>query len=135
MGGLRGRGRERDARHGGPALGQLGEGQVVGPEIVAPLRHAVRLVDREQRDLAAGEEALGALGRESLGRDVEQIEPAREVGLLHLGALRRILRGIEERGTHTHGLHGLDLVVHERDERRDDHTGSLSHERRHLVAQ
>ena len=46
-------GGERDARHAGEALVQHRELQVLGPEIVAPLRHAVRLVDREQCDLAA----------------------------------------------------------------------------------
>ena len=55
--------------------------QVLGPEVVAPLRHAVRLVDREQRD-ARGvaelvEQAEERLGEQPLGRDVEQVELAR----------------------------------------------------------
>ena len=45
---------------------------VFGPEIVAPLRDAVRLVDREQRDLAAREHVEAALGQQPLGRDVQQ---------------------------------------------------------------
>ena len=48
---------ERDARHGRPALVQHRELQVVGPEVVAPLRDAVRLVDREQRERARGRAA------------------------------------------------------------------------------
>ena len=51
--------RERDARNAGPALVQHRQLQVVGPEVVTPLRDAVRLVDREQRDRAAVEQVGG----------------------------------------------------------------------------
>ena len=57
--GVGGRGRgggQRDARHRRPALAQRGQQQVVGPEVVPPLGHAVCLVDREQRDLAPVEQ-------------------------------------------------------------------------------
>ena len=45
-----GRGRERDARHVRKALVQHGKLDVLRPEIVPPLRHAVGLVDGEQAD-------------------------------------------------------------------------------------
>ncbi len=53
LGGRRG---ESDARHGRPSPVQNGQSQIVGPEVVPPLRHAVRLIDREQRDGGAVEE-------------------------------------------------------------------------------
>jgi hypothetical protein len=54
--------------------------QVLGPEVVAPLRDAVRLVDGEQRDAAAPEQFQRALGEQPLGGDVEQVELACEQG-------------------------------------------------------
>ena len=60
-----GGGGQRDARHLRAALVQQGQFAVFGPEIVAPLRDAMRLVDGEQGDPAAIEqrqEAFGAAG-------------------------------------------------------------------------
>ncbi len=45
-------GGEGDPRDLGPAFVQLGQGEVVGAEVVAPLGDAVRLVDREKSDVA-----------------------------------------------------------------------------------
>ena len=51
---------------------RVGEPEVVGPEVVPPLRDAVRLVDHEQADPRLPD-ALEEAGRgEALGRDVEQ---------------------------------------------------------------
>ena len=135
MRGLGGRGGEGDARHVGPALGELGEREVVGAEVVAPLRDAVRLVDREQGDAAALEEPLGGLGVEPLGRDVEQVELAGQVGALDLGPLGRLLAGVQVGGAHAVAHEGVDLVVHERDERRHHHARALAQQRRDLVAE
>ena len=56
-----------------PALARGGaEPPVVGPEIVAPLRHAVRLVDDEPRDRQLAQQPPEMIGGESLGRDVEE---------------------------------------------------------------
>ena len=68
---------QRDARHARQALVQDRELQVLGPEVVAPLRHAVRLVDREQRDAGAVDEVEAARHQQALGRDVEEVELAR----------------------------------------------------------
>ena len=135
MRGLGGRGGEGDARHVGPALGELGEGEVVGAEVVAPLRDAVRLVDREQGDAAALEEPLGGLGVEPLGCDVEQVELAGQVGALDLGPLGRLLAGVEVGGAHAVAHEGVDLVVHERDEGRHHHARALAQQRGDLVAE
>ena len=71
LAGLRiGGGRERDARHRRVALVQHGEQQVVRPEVVAPLRDAVRLVDGEERDARLVEQLEAARRAEPLGRDV-----------------------------------------------------------------
>ena len=74
----------------GEALVQQRQLQVVGAEVVTPLRHAVRLVDREQRDPRAAEEVEAARGGQPLGRDIEEVELAREQRAL--GAARRPAR-------------------------------------------
>ena len=56
---LGGGGRQRDPGDLGPALVQHRQLQVVGPEVVPPLRHAVRLVDGEQGDGAAVQQLDG----------------------------------------------------------------------------
>jgi hypothetical protein len=114
---LGGGGGERDARHPWPALCEIGEGEVVGAEVVAPLGDAVRLVDGEERDGAAREEPLRRLVVQSLGRDVEQVELAREVGALDCGSLGRLLARVEVRRPHAVAHERIDLVVHQRDER------------------
>ncbi len=77
-----GSGGERDARHCRIALVQHRQAEILGPEIVAPLRNAVRLVDREQRDVRAIDELEAARREQPLRRDVEQIElPRRERAL------------------------------------------------------
>ncbi len=132
---LGGGGRERDARHVGPALGELRQREVVGAEVVTPLGDAVRLVDREEGDAPLFEEALDRLGIEPLWRDVEQVELAREVGALHRSTLGRQLARVEVRGAHAVAHERVDLVVHERDERRHHDAGALAEERGDLVAE
>ena len=51
-----GGGGQRDARHVGKTLGDDGKADIFRAEVMAPLRHAMRLVDREQGDLGAAEQ-------------------------------------------------------------------------------
>lgn len=117
---------ERDARDVGPAFGELAEHEVVGPEVVSPLRHAVRLVDREECDGALAEETPGRFGAQALRGDVEEVEFAREVGLFDPGTLSRVLGRVEERGADADREERVDLVLHEGDERGDDDAGARS---------
>ena len=111
------------------------QAQVVGPEVVTPLGHAVRLIDGEQRHRAAVEQPQGGLGPQPLRRQVEQVELAVQEGVLDPAALVGILRGVEEAGPHAEHGQRVHLVLHERDQRRDDHAGALAHQRGDLVAQ
>ncbi len=117
---------------------EIAERQVVGTEVVAPLRHAVRLVDRDDAEPAArqqGDEAARPLPQgQPLGSDVEQIEVAGEVRPLDAGSLGGSLRRVEVCGAHAVGDERVDLVVHERDERAHHETGAFADERGHLVA-
>ena len=77
----------RSAARSGQRSPSIASAEVVGAEVVAPLRHAVRLVDGEQRDAAAVEQLAAVEGtRQPLGRQVEQVELAGEVGRLDRAA-------------------------------------------------
>ena len=71
-----GGGGQRNARHVGKALGEDGQADIFGTEIMPPLRHAMRLVDREQRDVGLSEQGQAARRQQPLGRDIEQVEVA-----------------------------------------------------------
>ena len=110
--------------------------QVVGPERVTPCRDAVRLVDREDRQLDLREEPQEALVGEALGRDVEQLQLARRAADPARRASRRA-RATSRAAPPATPRSGqrVDLILHERDQRRDDETGALEHDRGQLVAE
>ena len=89
---------------------------------MAPLAHAVRLVDDEEADLGLGE-AVGEAGRrEALRRDVEHRDLAVERPLERVAVVGRVALGVDQLGA---AAEALDLVGHQRDQRRDDRPPSL----------
>ena len=134
-----GSGGQRDARHGAEALAQHRELAVLGPEVMAPLRHAVRFVDGEQRQPRAAlqvvEQAQAAIGQQSLGRDVQQVDVAGAQAPLDRRRLGAAQRRVEEGRTDADFIERRHLVLHQRDERRDDDTDAGARQRRNLVAQ
>src|SRR5262245_1558417 len=62
---------EGDTRHFRKTFMQYRELNILGPEIVSPLRDAVRFVDGEERELGASEQLEKPRRQEPLGRDVE----------------------------------------------------------------
>ena len=132
-GGVGGRG-ERERAGTPESLARAAEREVVGSEIVSPLGDAVRLVDDEQPHTAAREAVEEAPVREPLRGDVEQRgAPRLEVGVaaVLLGAVER---GVDEACRDADRLEGLDLVLHERDQRRD-HERAADLERGQHVAE
>ncbi len=136
---LVGGGGERDARDVRVALVQFRELDVLGPEVVAPLRHAVRLVDGEQRELAARVELVHqadeTVGKQALGRDVHQIELAAHQAAFGVDHRVESERGIEESGAYAGLQQRVDLILHQRDQRRDDDADARPQQRRNLEAQ
>ena len=130
-----GGGGERDARNARIASLQQRQLEVIGPEIVAPLRHAVRLVDGEERDARLVEELEAACGHEALGRDVQQVEFARQQRLLNCSRGARRKRGVEEGRAHAELRERRHLVLHQRDQRRHDDARARAHQRRDLVTE
>ena len=78
---------QRDARHVGKALGDDRQRDIFGAEVMAPLRDAMRLVDREQRDLGSRQQRQAARRHQPLRRHIEQVEIARDQAPLDLGGL------------------------------------------------
>ncbi len=130
------RGEGDDARRP-PARDHLAEPHVIGTKIVPPLADAVRLVDGEEREPVGDliERVEETRAPEPLGRDVREAQAPGG----HVVETRAELGGRERRGERA-GRHaplreGVDLILHERDERRDDERGPARDDGGELVAQ
>ena len=130
----RGRG-QREHALGAELACARGELQVVGPEVVAPLRDAVRLVDREQRDLRLAELREEALVVEALRRDVEQLETPVAQAVGDGAHLVRVEARVEPRRVDALAREEVDLILHQRDQRRDDDRHAVEQQRGQLVAE
>ncbi len=82
-----------------------------------PLRHAVRLVDREERQPDPAEEVEEALGQEPLGCHVEQVEIAGQEAALDARLVASVEARVQELGGDAELGERRDLVLHQRDER------------------
>ena len=144
------RGRGERGRHGAlrERVDEIGDLQIARAEILPPLGDAVRLVDGDERDGDRLRQLHKTRRAEPLGRDIEQavlpaigaavhvaqllarertVDIPRRDGAEHRDALtlrRRDARVRERR----------DLILHQRDERRDDQRRPAEAERRDLVA-
>ncbi len=111
------------------------QAQVVGAEVVAPLGHAVGLVDDEQRDRTLRERvAEGARGKALGGGEHESCLPggnrAQRGRIVPVGHARG-----QHRGGHAGVVQAAQLVGHQRDQRADDDHEPIAGERRELVAE
>ena len=110
-----------------------GEAQVVRAEVVAPLGHAVRLVDDEQRDVALRDRAAERGRGEALGRG-EDDRRAGRCGSASSAALVVLARGEHHRRV-AEVRQPRALVAHQRDQRRDDDGQVVAGERGQLVTE
>ena len=133
--GRRRRRRQRQHALGGELARPLGQLQVVGPEVVAPLGDAVRLVDREERDPRARELGEEALVVEALRRDVEELQRAGAEPVEDLALLGGVEARVEPCGVDPAPLQEVDLILHQRDQRRDDDRHPVEQQRGQLVAE
>ena len=125
---------QRHARHAGEVVGQTCQLAIFGAELVAPLRHAVRLVDREQRERQARQPLHRAVAQQPLRRDVQQIELLLDQVARDAARLGRIEVGVQRAGRNAELPQRRHLVVHQRDQRRDDHGGARPTQRGDLEA-
>jgi len=127
--------RECNAWHLREALMQDRQLTVFRTKIMAPLRHAVRLVDCEQRDFSTFQQAQEAPCQQPFRRDVEQIQFARQQLPLDLALILGAQAGIEVGGGDASLAQCVDLILHQRDQRRHHDAGTLSLQRGDLIAQ
>jgi len=95
----------------------------------------VRFVDGEQRDAAAVQQRQEAAGQQPFRCDVQQVQLTAQQGLFDLLCLVCRQRGVEERRAYTQLAQRIHLILHQRDQRRDDDAGALAQQRGHLVAE
>ena len=112
-----------------------GQLQVIGSEVVPPLRDAVRFVDGEQADGYAVYGLAKALVVEPFRRHVEQPHRPGAYTIHHLAILLQAQARIEPGGADAAGVQRVDLVLHQRDQRRHDQCEPWQQQRRQLVAQ
>ena len=67
-------GGHRDHRRGAVHRQVLAEHAIVGPEVMPPLRNAVRFIDRNQCGLAFREHFRKSRDTQAFGRDEEKVE-------------------------------------------------------------
>ena len=127
---------QRDRGPRAEGASRVREREVIRPEVVAPLGHAMGLIDDEQPDPGVGDRFPEARQREPLGCHVEEPNLAayrsgdgvgvRGAGPLRVDQLDATGDALAER---------LHLVLHQRHERRDDQGQVIAHQRRQLVAE
>ena len=132
---LRGRGGQRDDRGVGTRSSEVPQLAVGWTEFVAPLGHAVGLVDGYKADVKSGEK-VGEPGlRNSLRGHIQQFDLARPDPAHHLRELRRCLGAVDEPRRYAVGLQRVDLVLHQRDQWRDHQRQAGQGHGRQLIAQ
>ena len=97
-------------------------------------RNAVRLVDGQETDVEPLENPLEGPELEPFGSHEKDIEPSGGRPVERRPAFGRTLRCAQMSGPQPRFPSPLDLVLHERDERRDHERETTQCERRHLVA-
>ncbi len=139
--GRRRRGERRDGRPAraavpAPARGRrLAQPAVVGPEVVAPFRDAMGFVDDEARDRHVAQHLHEMIRREPLRRDIEQAQLARSGRPDRVRARIGGQHRVQRRGADPPPVELVDLVLHQRDERRHDQRRARQHQRGQLEPQ
>ena len=136
--GWRGSGGQGDAGHllVGEELQQLlpelGDEQVGGTEVVAPLRDAMCLIDHQQADVQVGELHLEHLRVQALGRDIEEVVVLVDDLVVGLHDLLARHAHADEGGLDATFNEVVGLVLHERDEGRHYQGKTSERQARHL---
>ena len=137
------RGRQCNARHLRVALVQHRERAVLGAKVVAPLAHAMGLINGKQAKLALLIKKVKLCQKpwrgQPLGRGVQQRDVPSTKALLHAIGGFATQAGIQKSGFDAGFMQRADLVVHERDQWRDHNAQAVPHaltrNGRNLVAQ
>ncbi|MNZ89588.1 hypothetical protein D3C78_1085190 [compost metagenome] len=130
-----GRSGKRNARHMRKQFGQLTQLQVLGAEIVTPLRNAVGLVDGEQGNVQAAKEIQHPRLYQALRRQVKHLHFTATQAPSEVTLLFRTEGGVQGSRRDPEFIEGGDLVVHQRDQRRHHHGQARAQQPRYLETQ
>ena len=132
-----GRRRRGERQHGRPAhrAHRVAQPEVGRAEVVPPLRDAVRLVDHEQRHPRARERLAEPGVTQALGRHVRHARAAAREALEGGVLVARRERGVEPHHLEPELGQLVVLILHQRDERRDDQRDAVELEGGELVAE
>jgi len=131
-GGRCGEGGDRGAAE---RLDRTSQAEIVRPEIMTPLRQAMRLVDGETGHPLASKEIQKAGGPETLGGDIEQSAVARADHRKRFPPFLLVLEAVKNRDRKPFRLQHIDLILHQRDQGRHHDRQALREERGQLVAE
>ena len=113
----------------------LTQAQILRPEVVAPLRDAMRLVDGEKIDRDFAHCGDDVVAQQPFRRNIEKPERAVVQAARHPSPLVVVGGGIEARRLDPKFAQLGDLVAHQRDQRRDNEGQAAADDRRKLEAQ
>ena len=132
---LRRRGGKGQADGLGQAAAHREQLAILRPKIVAPLRDAVRLVNGQALDAALVQHHERFRSQQRLGRGVEQLDLSLPDALhgLHVAAI--VQTAVKKRRRHAQLAQLVHLVLHQRDQRRDDQGQAVEDQRRQLITQ
>ena len=134
----RGRRRQGDQRRRADLVDDRADAAVLRTEIVAPLRNAVRLVDGVERYLDFAQKRDVVLLGKRLGGEIEQLgAPLQHVGahLRHGGLVERRIEEMGDARLRRESAHGVHLILHQGDQRRNDDRHAVHQQRRQLVTE
>ena len=131
---IRGRGEGVDADLG-ELLAKEFQSAIVGPKVVAPVADAVGLVDRKKTDARVPQTLDQPFRVETLGGQIDQLEPLGIQVSCDVPLLLGSEGAVDESGGHTVGPQGVDLVLHQRDQRRDDNSHAVHADCRSLITE
>ena len=114
---------------------QLRQLAVFQPEVMAPLTDAMRLVDRERADAQTRGKLEKTRRKQPFRCDEYKVMTARGDLALGTAKLGEIHPAMQRDGRIAAGAQRIDLVLHQRDERRHHDIGASGDRRRRLVAE
>ena len=124
--------RQRQPRDIGKLIEQRPQQPIVGAEIMPPFGHAMRLIDREQRDLRRAQQIAEPLAARPFRRDIEQVQFAIAQPVLRLAPVG--IDAGQAGGADADSGRCTQLVMHQRDQRRDDDAAAIERNGGQLIA-
>jgi len=124
---------QRQHRYFGLQLPQPGDPQVRRAEVVSPLRDAVGFVDGQQRHPHFGETRPEQFAVDAFRRNVQEFHVAVDAVVENPVDVARLHTRMNRLGEDAPAAQLVDLIFHQRDQRRHDDAHPVQSEARHLV--